>query len=165
MRTWIVRLDVTVCTREGRAFFECQQRRRREAQARLTGKPLEHRIPQPGGPAPAAATQRITPVVTPPLLPQLLVISGPDAGQEYDLSPGELIIGREDGSAIQLTDRKVSHNHALLRVRGSQVTIEDLRSTNGTRVNGTLIERQTPLAPGDRIGIGGEQLLFAQELG
>jgi pSer/pThr/pTyr-binding forkhead associated (FHA) protein len=45
-----------------------------------------------------------------------------------------------------------------VRVQGENATIEDLRSTNGTRVNGTVIERQTSLQPGDRIDLGGAEL-------
>ena len=39
---------------------------------------------------------------------------------------------------------QVSHNHAVLRVRGDHVTIEDLRSTNGTRVNGVAHRSPDP---------------------
>ena len=82
-----------------------------------------------------------------------------DEGRSFALDPGELTIGREEGSAIQLQDGSVSHNHALLRVHGEDVTIEDLRSTNGTKVNGVAIDRQTDLAPGDLIDVGGVQLV------
>ena len=86
--------------------------------------------------------------------------SGANAGQVFALHPGELIIGREEGSEIQLADLRVSHNHAVLRVHGTQVTIEDLRSTNGTKVNGVAIERQIPLVPGDELNLGGVQLVL-----
>jgi pSer/pThr/pTyr-binding forkhead associated (FHA) protein len=112
---------------------------------------------------PIEVEQEIRIAVTP--LPQLQVISGPDQGRAFDLGPGELTIGREPGSDIQLGDHSVSHVHALLRVREGLVSIEDLRSTNGTWVNRTKIERQTPLADGDRIDVGREQLLFVQEPG
>ena len=85
-----------------------------------------------------------------------------DAGRAFDLHPGELTIGREEGSAIQLQDSTVSNNHALLRVSGEDATIEDLRSTNGTKVNGVVIDRQTPLAPGDQINVGDVQLAVEQ---
>ena len=95
------------------------------------------------------------------LVLRLLVTTGPDAGRAFDLGPGELIIGRGEGSQILLEDRLVSQTHALLRVRGQAVTIEDQHSTNGTRVNGVVIEHPTLLAPGDRIDVGGVQLEVA----
>jgi pSer/pThr/pTyr-binding forkhead associated (FHA) protein len=150
---------VAAAALEGRAFFEHQQQRRREIQGRLTGKPVRHRPPQPPLVSPAAATQIIPSVPAAPLL-RILLTSGANAGEAFHLHQGELIIGREEGSEIQLDDLRVSHNHAVLRVHGDKVTIEDLRSTNGTKVNGTPIERQTPLAPGDEIDVGGVQLML-----
>jgi hypothetical protein len=89
---------------------------------------------------------------------RLRVTNSVDEGRSFALDPGELIIGREKGSAIRLRGRGVSNNHALLRVHGENVTIEDLRSTNGTKVNGVAIDRQTALAPGDLIDVGGVRL-------
>jgi len=95
--------------------------------------------------------------VRPPL--RVRVTNSVDEGRSFALESGELIIGREEGSAIQLQDSGVSHNHALLRVHGENVTIEDLRSTNGTKVNGAAIDGQTDLGPGDQIDVGGVQLV------
>jgi pSer/pThr/pTyr-binding forkhead associated (FHA) protein len=94
----------------------------------------------------------------PPL--QLVVTGGADAGQVFALHPGELIIGREEGSNIQLMDRRVSHNHTLLRVRGEQVIVEDLRSTNGTKVNGVTISGPIHMLPGDQLDLGGVLLVL-----
>ena len=48
----------------------------------------------------------------------------------------ELTIGRKEGNTIRLTERNVSRRHArLIRSNGS-ITIEDLNSYNGIRVNG-----------------------------
>ena len=110
----------------------------------------------------AAATTLIRPAVPAKPVLRLRVTNSADEGRSFDLQPGELTIGREEGSAIQLQGGGVSHNHALLRVRGDNATIEDLRSTNGTKVNGAVIDRQTPLAPGDQIDVGGVQLVVEQ---
>jgi pSer/pThr/pTyr-binding forkhead associated (FHA) protein len=142
---------------EGRAFFEHQQRKRRAAQARLTGRP------QPRPPFAASVVSPAGSTMTQPLAvvrvtPQLVVVGGPRAGEAFDLPEGELILGREEGSAIWLRDPMVSHHHALLIRRGNQVAIEDLRSTNGTLVNGTGISSPTSLTPGDVITVGDIQL-------
>ncbi|AQA01234.1 hypothetical protein BVC93_01005 [Mycobacterium sp. MS1601] len=59
---------------------------------------------------------------------------------------------------IHPSDRGVSTQHAVLRVRGDGLTITDLGSTNGTSLNGseTLLAegQETTLADGDRIHVG-----------
>ena len=145
---------------QGRAFFEHQQQRRREAQARLTGKPLRSEPPPPPAVSPASATQVMSSAPIAPTV-RLLVTSGLNAGRAFDLRPGELIIGRGVGSEILLEDPQVSQTHALLRVRGQTVTVEDQHSTNGTRVNGVVVEHPTLLAPGDLLDVGGVQLEVA----
>lgn len=59
---------------------------------------------------------------------------------------------------LQPADRGVSTQHAVLRVRGDDVTITDLGSTNGTSLNGSekLLANgeETPLTDGDRIHVG-----------
>gem|GEM_PF-1694434 len=142
---------------EGRAFFEHQQRKRRAAQTRLTGRPQQRPLPATSvvSPAGSAVTQ---PLAVLRASPRLVVISGPQAGEVFDLGPGELILGREEDSAIWLRNPQVSHHHALLRRQGDQVVIEDLRSTNGTMVNGAGISFPTALAGGDVITVGDVQL-------
>ena len=110
----------------------------------------------------AGATTQIMPAVPVKPVLRLRVTNSADEGRSFDLQPGEMTIGREEGSAIQLQGPGVSHNHALLRVSGDNATIEDLRSTNGTMVNGARIDRQTPLVPGDQIDVGGVQLVVEQ---
>jgi len=56
----------------------------------------------------------------------------------------------------------VSISHAILRVSGENVTIEDLHSTNGTKVNDVAVEREIPVAPGDEINVGGVKLVVEQ---
>jgi Inner membrane component of T3SS, cytoplasmic domain/Family of unknown function (DUF6519) len=92
----------------------------------------------------------------------VLVTSGADAGRTFELHSGDMVIGREEGLQVRLEDPRISHNHAILRVRGEEVTIEDLHSTNRTRVNGVVIEHETPIAPGDQIDLGGVNLEVEQ---
>jgi pSer/pThr/pTyr-binding forkhead associated (FHA) protein len=132
-----------------------------------TGTTLATPKPQAAGPSAPADTMATAPMktmsagpATPPL--RVRVTSGADEGWLFALSPGELIIGREEGSAIRLQDGNVSHQHALLRVHGEDVTIEDLRSTNGTKVNGVAIDSPADLAPGDVIDVGGVQLVIEE---
>lgn len=74
----------------------------------------------------------------------------PDA--RYALSR-DLHVGRSSQNEIFLVDPSVSRNHAVLEVRGGDVTVRDSGSTNGTFVNGERVERRK-LQPGDRIAFG-----------
>jgi pSer/pThr/pTyr-binding forkhead associated (FHA) protein len=73
-----------------------------------------------------------------------------------DLMPMQPVtaIGRDLGNDIVLTDAFASAHHALLTYREGRWWLEDLGSSNGTTVNGSRIQRPTPLDPGDLIGIG-----------
>ena len=152
---------------ESTAEPQAEARSEPEPEARSEPEPEAPSEPEPEAPSEpqaeaAAATTLIRPAVTAKPVLRLRVTNSADEGQSFDLQPGELTIGREEGSAIQLQGGGVSHNHALLRVRGDNATIEDLRSTNGTKVNGAVIDRQTPLAPGDQIDVGGVRLVVEQ---
>jgi DNA-binding CsgD family transcriptional regulator len=64
------------------------------------------------------------------------------------------IIGRAPECAIQLFDERVSRHHAKIWERGSVVFIRDLKSSNGTFVDGERVERCTLLS-GKSLRIGG----------
>jgi DNA-binding CsgD family transcriptional regulator len=55
---------------------------------------------------------------------------------------------------IQLDDDSVSRRHARLRFVAGNLTIEDLASRNGTRVNDRLITAPARLSVGDRVFLG-----------
>ncbi len=83
-----------------------------------------------------------------------LVILGDDGTpQEFELLQRRMSIGRDSTCDICLGDRSVSRHHAsLLRVYQG-FSIEDERSTNGTRVNGSIVTKRY-LKHGDLIEIG-----------
>jgi DNA-binding winged helix-turn-helix (wHTH) protein len=76
------------------------------------------------------------------------------------LSTGSNVIGRDPAAAIWIDSSFVSRRHATIVVAGSNVTIIDHDSRNGTFVNGRPIEKATILADGDEIRVGGAQLTF-----
>ena len=55
---------------------------------------------------------------------------------------------------IFLDDTFVSSKHALFEVTADGLQVEDLRSTNGTQVNGADISESTLLRAGDRVEVG-----------
>lgn len=93
-------------------------------------------------------------------MPKLTVIRGPDEGKEFPLPTGEpQLIGRSS-EALPITDNTVSRRHAELTPDGSVWYISDLKSNNGTRVNGVAIKSRIRLEPGDEISVGITTLLF-----
>jgi len=88
----------------------------------------------------------------------LVVLLGPAAGMQIEVED-ELLIGRlASGPGLLGRDAELSRRHALVRRSGSQLTIVDLGSTNGTRVNGRPISQPTELYPGDRVELGASLL-------
>ncbi|HUQ05174.1 MAG TPA: sigma 54-interacting transcriptional regulator [Kofleriaceae bacterium] len=84
-----------------------------------------------------------------------LLVAGEGFFSTYDLSAGELVIGRGDGCDVQIEHKALSRRHAVLR-GGPPATIQDLGSTNGTRVAGELRKGGEPvkLAAADSFHIG-----------
>jgi len=94
----------------------------------------------------------------------VLVAEAPDGlrGREFLIS-GEAVIGRAPGCAIALTDDYVSAHHARVFERSGRVWVEDLRSTNGTLLNGHRLREPVVLQIGDRLKIGETVLGFRVE--
>lgn len=67
-------------------------------------------------------------------------------------------LGRDLGSSVVVDDPYASAEHAVLTFRGRAWYVEDLRSTNGTQVNGAPVVGVTTLAYGDEIRIGDVRL-------
>lgn len=84
----------------------------------------------------------------------LRFISGKYQGGEFPLEEGQqIVIGRSSDLDMVLVEEMVSRRHARVEMHGGVVTIQDLRSTNGTFVNGEKVQRAV-LSEGDRVLIG-----------
>jgi hypothetical protein len=84
-------------------------------------------------------------------------------GRVVPLASDRVVIGRSRECDIRIDDGNVSRRHAELSRSEDASTgwaVVDLGSTNGTEVNGRRIGRLTPLEAGDRIAIGGTELVF-----
>ena len=69
----------------------------------------------------------------------------------------ELVIGRHPSCDVVVGDETVSRRHAQLFFRDGGWIVQDLQSTNGTRLNGQYVGR-CRLRPGDRLGLGDKVL-------
>jgi hypothetical protein len=67
---------------------------------------------------------------------------------------GELTVGRVQGNDIVLPSGSLSKRHSRFVVRDGKVLIVDLRSTNGTYVNGQRVNAPQVLTPTDKVYIG-----------
>lgn len=85
----------------------------------------------------------------------LLILNGGFEGASYELCAEETLIGRNPGTDITLLDDGISREHALILwdEDSGRFSIEDLQSTNGTKVNGKRV-RSATLEEGDEIHIG-----------
>ena len=83
-----------------------------------------------------------------------------DDGTRFELTNDKNIIGRQTTCDIVIADHNVSRVHADIRVVHGTWQIDDRGSTNGTRVNGTVIVEPTPLASGDVIAFGAVNIRF-----
>ena len=80
-------------------------------------------------------------------------MSGPRAGERLDLV-GTSLLGRGPDCDLRVDDDMVSRHHARFTVSGDSVTVEDLKSTNGTHVNGQRIRVPRGLGLGDTVQVG-----------
>jgi pSer/pThr/pTyr-binding forkhead associated (FHA) protein len=83
----------------------------------------------------------------------LVILNGEFEGMRYPLVAEETLIGRNPTTDVTLLDENISREHALilLDADNGSYTIEDLQSTNGTKVNGK------ECAPGAQPGDGSGQ--------
>jgi Nif-specific regulatory protein len=96
---------------------------------------------------------------------RLIVERGIASPRVWDLNDeGIVLLGRNGDNTIVLRDRHASRRHAEIFPREGRWFIRDHQTTNGTRVGGEPIQRETPLQDGDEIGIGDTRLRFTLEL-
>ena len=88
----------------------------------------------------------------------LVAYAGAALGRVFPLPRGEALVGRAPDSVVTLLDGEVSRHHARITVTEGKVEVEDLDSTNGTRLNGESVHAAVTLQAGDRLAIGGHVL-------
>ncbi len=87
------------------------------------------------------------------------VVEGVDKGRVFRELPTPVTIGREEGNLLRLNDERVSRFHAKVQQDDDDIILTDLDSTNGTRVNGVVVQIRR-LRVGDRVSVGRSMLLF-----
>lgn len=90
----------------------------------------------------------------PPAYFSLVMASGPETGHVYTLTQPLIKIGRDLTNDIIVQDPEVSRFHARMRRMDTHYQIEDLGSTNGTRLNDVLVTEPVLLQSGDTLYLG-----------
>jgi len=83
----------------------------------------------------------------------LRVLEGPEKGKSFELESDVLFVGRGAKNDVQITDHTVSRMHLKIFSIGTALFVEDLKSSNGTLINGS------PVEPGEGHQVDGEDVI------
>jgi pSer/pThr/pTyr-binding forkhead associated (FHA) protein len=89
--------------------------------------------------------------MTPKLIEPAL---GAGRTREITIGKEEFLLGRGLDCDLRVNDDDISRHHCLIRLRGSEATLTDLGSSNGTFLNGKRVLSQVALSSGDEIRVG-----------
>jgi len=96
--------------------------------------------------------------------PLLIILGQNNLRRIVSLTEDRITLGRGPTNNIVLPDEKLSRHHSVIRRKDNgDFEIEDLKSLNGTRVNGKTLYKKKTLLFGDTIVIGGTTLIFESE--
>jgi S-DNA-T family DNA segregation ATPase FtsK/SpoIIIE len=93
---------------------------------------------------------------------ELHVVGGPDAGRTVPLGQGRHVLGRGGEATVRLDDPDVSRRHVEVNVGGGRITVADLSSTNGSRLDDRdLDERPVSWPAGAVLRLGASAVRLA----
>ena len=84
---------------------------------------------------------------------KLVVLSAGMTGRTQELKVDKTTIGRVDDNTFQIAEASVSSHHCEVLLRGKEVVVRDLNSTNGTYINGEKIT-ESVMKPGQILRLG-----------
>ncbi len=88
---------------------------------------------------------------------KLVILTQGLTGRAHELNVDRTTIGRVDDNLFQIAEPSVSSHHCEVHLRGNEVLIRDLNSTNGTFINGEKIA-ESVLKPGQTLRLGNVEL-------
>ena len=95
---------------------------------------------------------------------KLVCQSGPNAGHEHPLNKDRTTFGRQGDCDGQIPDGKASREHFIVQKYDKIFSLIDLKSRNGTRLNGAKVSERI-LEFGDCIRVGQCEYIFTKEQG
>ncbi len=90
---------------------------------------------------------------------KLVVLGEGQNGRTLDLKDERTTVGRLDDNAFQIPEQSISSHHCEILLKGTEVVVKDLGSTNGTFINGEQITEKA-LKPGQVLRLGKVELRF-----
>ena len=84
---------------------------------------------------------------------RLVILSEGMTGRTYELKAEKTTVGRVEDNAFQIPEPSVSSHHCEIYLRGNEVLVKDLNSTNGTFIDGVQITEGV-LKPGQILRLG-----------
>lgn len=90
----------------------------------------------------------------------LEVVEGADKGTRFPMPYGYAGIGRSDDNVVALSDSGASRQHCCIEFSDTDFVLQDLKSTNGTFLNGEELTEPRPLEFGDRIVVSDSAMIF-----
>jgi hypothetical protein len=88
---------------------------------------------------------------------KLVILNQGMTGRSIELTVERTTVGRVEENTVQIADASVSSRHAEILLRGTDIVIRDLNSTNGTFINNEKIS-EAPLKPGQTLRFGQVEL-------
>ena len=85
---------------------------------------------------------------------KLVVLSAGMTGRTHELTADKTTIGRVEDNTFQIAEPSVSSHHCEILLRGTDVVVHDLNSTNGTFVNGDKVSSDIVLKPNQILRLG-----------
>ena len=94
---------------------------------------------------------------------KLVILSQGMTGRSHELKVDKTTIGRVDDNTFPIAESSVSSHHCEILLRGNDVVVNDLNSTNGTFINGDKIAGEAVLKPGQILRLGQIELRLDAE--
>ena len=85
---------------------------------------------------------------------RLVILSEGLTGKAHELAVDKTTIGRVDDNTFPIPEGSVSSHHCEILLRGSDIIVHDLNSTNGTFINGHQVSGEAPLKAGQILRLG-----------
>jgi pSer/pThr/pTyr-binding forkhead associated (FHA) protein len=85
---------------------------------------------------------------------RLVILSEGLTGKAHELTVDKTTIGRVDDNTFPIPEGSVSSHHCEVLLRGTDVVVRDLNSTNGTFIMGHQVTGEAPLKPGQILRLG-----------
>ena len=93
---------------------------------------------------------------------KLVILTQGMTGRAHELNVDRTTVGRVEDNTFQIVDPSVSSHHCEVLLRGAEVVIRDLNSTNGTFINDAQIT-ESVLKPGQKLRLGQIELRLETE--